>query len=146
SQVHNVHEPKPYMGFHVYAGTADHSFSSATILNDYGVRGLALADRDRDGWIDLVGSVLHGPEGGRGWVVSGDGAVSCSVERRECIACRMAHGLPAIAAVDDDGWLDVAVPSVRGKESRIYRNTGGRFARTRLVSLPAWQANPLGFA
>lgn len=146
SQVHNVHSPKPYMGFHVYAGRHDHAFSNATILEEYGVRGLSLADVDRDGWIDLVGSVLNGPLEHRGWVLWRGGVDGFSRSRREFLAFPLAHGLPAIADTDGDGWLDVAVPSMRGNEIRIYRNDHGRFEPARFDSLPAWQANQLGFA
>lgn len=146
SQVHNVHSAKPYMGFHVFSGTDDHSFPAATILEEYGVRGMALADIDRDGWIDLVGVVLHGGADGRGWVLWRGGPDGFSRSRREFISFPLAHGLPAIADVDRDGWLDVAVPSMPGNEIRIYRNDRGRFETARFDALPAWRANQLDFA
>ena len=146
SQVHNVHSPKPYMGLHVYAGTKEHAFSEASILEEYGVRGLALADLDRDGWLDLVGSVLNGPAERRGWVLWRGGEDGFSPDRRSFIPFPLAHGLPAIADVDGDGWLDVAIPSMRGNEIRIYHNDHGRFDPERFDSLQAWQANQLEFA
>jgi hypothetical protein len=108
--------------------------------------GGALADLDRDGWLDFI--VSNGNDMAQQHVVvyynQGDGTFPSLPDWQSADIAYNGH--LDVADVNGDGWLDVAVAylgefSTTGPIARVYLNNGGVLSPT-----PSWSANATGNA
>jgi hypothetical protein len=107
-------------------------------LNPHFSTGAALADIDRDGWLDLVVADGNDMSPGRLNVYynSGDGTLPASASwQSDDLAF---NGHLDVADVDGDGWLDVAVAILvneGGPAAKLYLNSSGT-----LSGMPVWMS------
>ena len=120
------------------------SFPDWISNNPHYSTGAALADFNRDGWLDLV--VADGNDMGKGKVKiyfnNGDGLLSINADWQS--SDNSYNGHLDVADVNGDGWPDVAVSylgtsSSFGPIARLYLNNEGT-----LSSLPDWESDISG--
>ena len=103
---------------------------------------IAVADYDRDGWLDVAVGTLEGRPlllrsvaGGRfEEVAAASGLMPTADSPRQ----RPFHALAAWIDYDDDGWLDLVMGN------RLYRNDGGRFHDVTVASGLRFDRAPMG--
>ena len=121
SIVHATRGDHETIGFNILWGGPDGlSNARRSNVNEYGVFGLSLADINRDGFLDIVGSVGYAsPDGEPIGVVIWHGSKEGFLrENREMIP--ITQGRPTqhtLADFDRDGYLDVAL--LRGYKNEI---------------------------
>jgi hypothetical protein len=109
---HASEEKHTGVGFNILWGGKDGlKDDRRTVVQEYGLMGLNVADVDRDGYLDLIGSCpVRTPEGDPPrldiWHGGPDGF---DVQRRSVFPCELIRGQPAVADFNKDGYLDIAV-------------------------------------
>lgn len=146
SIVHAKQERHPGMGFNILWGGPDGlKDDRRTVLYEYGVWGVSLADVDRDGWLDIVGNCNKpSPEGEPPRVVIWPGGSQGFLrERRVVLRADGAEGQNVVADFNQDGWPDIAVAQERAHGITIFPGSEKGFSEQRKSFLPLVAANDL---
>lgn len=139
SIVHAIKEPHPGIGFNILWGGPDGLQNNRrTVLNEYGLYDVSIADIDKDGFLDLLGSVGYGSPDGESpgvvvWFGSKQGFFKDKRIRIKTEARPTQH---ALADFNKDGFLDVAL--LIGNKHKISILWGGEsgFSQQKVTSWP----------
>jgi hypothetical protein len=146
SIVHAASDKHPGLGFNILWGGPDGPrVDRRTVVPEYALWGLNIADVDKDGWLDLIGNCNRtSPEGEPPRVVVWHGGPrGFQPSRRVSLPADGAEGQNVIADFDKDGHLDIAVARERAHQVTIFRGSAAGFSPTRQYSLPLVAANDL---
>jgi hypothetical protein len=146
SIVHAVSDLHPGLGFNILWGGANGlTDNRRTVVSEYALWGLNIADLDRDGWLDLVGNCNRAsPEGEPARVVIWyGGPQGYQRKRRVLLRCDGAEGQNVVADFDKNGYLDIAVARERAHKVTVFRGGPDGFDEARQASLPLVAANDI---
>jgi hypothetical protein len=146
SIVHAKQENHPGMGFNILWGGPDGLQNERrTVVREYGLWGVSIADVDRDGWLDLVANCNKpSPEGEPPRVVVWHGGPQGFLrERRVVLRADGAEGQNVVADFNKDGWPDIAVAQERAHGITIFPGSKDGFSEQRKSFLPLVAANDL---
>jgi len=146
SIVHNVGDPHSELGFNILWGDQDGlKDDRRTILREYALTSTNVADFDRDGYLDLLGTCNRpGLEAEPPRIVIWHGGPDgFTPERRFVLPCKAIACSNTVADFNKDGYLDIAV--TRTDEHRISVWWGGEqgFSEDRESSWPLAAADDL---
>jgi len=136
---HASEEKHPGVGFNILWGGVDGlKDDRRTVLQEYGLMGLNVADVDRDGYLDLIGSCpVRTPEGDPPRLVIWHGGPDgFDIRRRSVLACELIRGQPAIADFNRDGYLDIAVGRDFANRFAIFWGSKAGFSAERRSEWP----------
>ena len=146
SIVHNVKEPHPERGFNILWGGKDGlKDDRRTIVPEHGLQYTNVADLDRDGYLDLVGSCDKPSEKGESArvVVWHGGSQGFDPERRMALPCEGGGGPNVVADFNRDGHLDIAVSHLRAHRISIFWGSSQGFSKDRRRSWPFLSADDM---
>lgn len=146
SIVHAKQELHPGMGFNILWGGPDGlKDERRTVVREYGLWGVSIADVDRDGWLDLVANCNKpSPEGEPPRVVIWHGGPEGFLrERRVVLRADGAEGQNVVADFNKDGWPDIAVAQERAHGITMFPGSKDGFSEQRKSFLPLVAANDL---
>ena len=119
------------VGSYIYWGWGDGlTPRHRTTIPSHGGIGCAVADVDRDGYLDLLVANLHNDT-----VSIFFGGPNGFDERREQILHVRDARFPIIADLNHDGWLDLVIPSVK-EGVNIFWGSAQGYRQTNLTVLP----------
>lgn len=146
SIVHANSEDHPGIGFNILWGGPDGLKNDRrTVLREYGVWGLSVADLNRDGWLDLIGNCNHASPTGEPQrvVVWYGGALGFSPSHRDVLPVDGAEGQNLVADFDRDGFLDIAVAQERANLVTIFYGSARGFSSEKKRVIPLVAANDM---
>jgi hypothetical protein len=146
SIVHAIAENHEGIGFNILWGGPDGlKDDRRTVLREYGLWSVSIADVDRDGWLDLIGNCNKAsPEGEPMRVAIWHGGPNgYSRARRTVLRAEGAEGQNLLADFNRDGFLDLAVAQERAHRVTIFHGSRDGFSEGRTTVLPLVAANDL---
>ncbi|MBL9205699.1 MAG: VCBS repeat-containing protein [Opitutaceae bacterium] len=146
SIVHGSGERHPGVGFNLLWGGPDGlKDERRTVVSEYGLWGVSVADVDRDGWLDLIGNCNQpSPEGEPMRVVIWRGGPDgFPRSRRTVLRADGAEGQNVVADFNRDGVLDIAVAQERAHRVTLFWGDRAGFSEARSTFLPLVAANDL---
>lgn len=148
SIVHAVSDPHPERGFNILWGGPDGILDDRrTIVQEYGVTASNVADLDRDGYLDLIGSCNKSSEKGEPIriVIWHGGPEGFDPSRRLALACP-ANGPNVVADFNTDGYLDIAVGSSLAHRITFLWGSPDGFSSERQDTIPFLSADDMSTA
>ena len=134
SIVHADPEHHAGVGFNILWGGADGLNSNRrTVLNDYGVYSLCIADVNKDGYLDLVAR-CNQPTGGL--VIWYGGPNGFSPEHRQVFPIEGSEGQVLVADFNKDGYPDIAVARNTANLVTIFWGSPRGFSMDNQTSIP----------
>ena len=149
SIVHNVSKPHPERGFNILWGGPDGlEDDRRTVVQEYAMTNTNVADMDRDGYLDLLGTCNKPSEDEEPprLVIWHGGPDGFRRERRVMIPTPGASGPNLVADFDRDGLLDVAVSCGLAHCVRLFRGTPAGIDPDTAQVLPLVAADDMGTA
>ncbi len=146
----NVEDPSNLKrGFNILWGDRDGlQDDRRTVVQEYAMTATNVADLDRDGYLDLIGSCnLPGLNGeSHRIVIWPGGPAGFDPERRQVLRCQGVDGPNVVADFNQDGFLDIAV--TRGLVHRVSVFWGSQqgFSDERESSWPLMAADDINTA
>jgi hypothetical protein len=136
---HASEERHPGVGFNILWGGPDGlKDDRRTVVQEYGMVGLTVADVDRDGYLDLIGTCMAAtPEGEPPRLVIWHGGPNgFDVKRRTAIPLDLIRGQPLVADFNKDGYLDIAVARDYANRMAIFWGSKEGFSAERRTEWP----------
>ncbi|MCC6240793.1 MAG: VCBS repeat-containing protein [Phycisphaerales bacterium] len=130
-------DPGSYVYFQSKHGFAD---KPDQILPTRGAHGIACADLNRDGYLDLVFGGIHNDEimivhgGPDGFDISNPTRLKVSLDGEPCDQLRFLY----LADLNHDGWLELIVPLINKNVSLIFWGGPQGFSMDRIQKLSVW--------
>jgi hypothetical protein len=109
---HAAEDNHPGVGFNILWGGPDGlKDDRRTVVREFGLVGLSVADIDRDGYLDLIGTAMaSNPQGEPPRLVIWHGGPhGFDPSRRELFPVELIRGQPLVADFNKDGYLDIAI-------------------------------------
>src|SRR5690606_32212860 len=139
SIVHAVKEPHPGIGFNILWGGPDGLQNDRrTILNEYGLYDISIADINKDGFLDLIGSVGYtSPDGlPPGFVVWRGSQEGFSAENRIRVESESRPTQHVLADFNKDGYFDMALLIGNKHKISIFWGEKEGFSESNMTSFP----------
>jgi len=136
---HNSEERHLGVGFNILWGGPDGlKDDRRTVVQEYGMMGINVADVDRDGYLDLIAACpVATPEGEPPRLVIWHGGPDgFDVKRRTVLSCDLIRGQPAVADFNKDGYLDIAVGRDYANQITIFWGSKDGFSEERRTEWP----------
>lgn len=147
SIVHAVSELHPGLGLNIlWGGPEGLDDSRRTVLPEFGLMNLGVADFDRDGYLDLLGGAVQASPAGEPphLAIWYGGPNGFQRERRRVIPVGVwGEGQSAIADFNKDGWLDIAIGRQMANCVTVFWGGEDGFSPSRQSTWPLVAANDL---
>lgn len=149
SIVHANQEFHAGIGFNILWGGPDGIKNERrTIFNEYGLYDVSFADLNRDGYLDLLGSVGYSsPDGDPpGFVIRYGGPEGFSDQKRDMIESESRPTQHAMADFNKDGFLDVALLIGNKHKISVYWGSKEGFSSQNVTSWPFLRGGDMNVA
>jgi len=127
---------EPTLGANILWGSANgFDWARRTVLSEFDIGSSAVADFDRDGYLDIVLGAFDSAHKRDRLIIHHGGAEGFSRQRRKVLADTGRAVSLQVADLDSDGWLDIAAADSTRDRVVVYRGSATGFDAARVTAI-----------